>query len=374
MSSWGSLRGKHLWFKIGPPIADGEQEEQFFRIDGWWGDFMVSDSPTESESPILDGQNPELPAPWGRTIFLIVTSFVVSSGICWCLGRDKLPNETGKITGRAIPLVSDWTGKIESYLVKPGDFVQEGDPIAILIDERLPVQLARTQREVEELQTALRQAEQSVDSELNRQLPPIDAEIANLKMEDRNEPLQLDDARIQRLRALETQRIDLAHRLRQTWGIDHLREELVEAETKLRHLQIQPLRLTLPASVTGKVNQLLRQPGQRVVQGTPLLELADQEHPYLVVEMPEPLAKRFALGDQIPLKFPGLEKGLGRVANMERLESPELGSPPSDDESDRKARIRVMIEPEDGEWPTVPLESAVRVRTADSKALSRRVN
>lgn len=342
---------------------------------------MVSNSPVVSEIPPGDEDHPELPAPWGRTVIFVIASFLISSGICWCLGRDKLPNETGKLSGYTTPLVSNWTGKIESFLVKPGDLVQEGDPIAVLLDERLPIQLVRQQREVDELKAAQNRAEQSVDAELTRQLPLIDAKIASLHWEatllparNEKEPAQPDSDRIQRLNELKTRRMNLAHQLRQTWGIDRLRRELVLAETRLHHLQNQPQKLTLPAPATGKVNRLLREPGERVVQGTPLLELADQDQPYLVVEMSEPLAKRFALGDEIPLKFPGQEHGLGRVANMQRLEPQEPASPSAHEESNTKTRIRVMIEPEDGTWPKLPLESAVKVRTSDSKALSRRVH
>lgn len=342
---------------------------------------MVSDSPTISEPPPDEGEYPDLPAPWGRTLLLIILSLVLSTGICWCLGRDKLPNETGKLTGYTIPLVSDWTGKIESFLVQPGDLVQEGDPIAVLVDERLPVQIARKQREVDDLKAALWRAEQSVDAELTRQLAQIDAQIATLTTE---EDLQLatevlarsaiQDVQMLRLEELQAHRISLPHRLRDTWGIDRLRRELVLAETELNHIQSLPRKMNLPAPATGQVHRLLRKPGERIVQGTPLLELADQAQPYLVVEMPEPVAKRFALGDEIPLKFPGQENGMGRVANMQRLESPEEATTPTGEESESSPRIRVMIEPEDGEWPKLPLESAVKVRTSASNALSRRVH
>ncbi|MCA9069973.1 MAG: hypothetical protein KDA84_13670 [Planctomycetaceae bacterium] len=342
---------------------------------------MVSDSPVMSDNEPLDEDHPELPAPWGRTVVLLLASLLLSSGICWCLGRDKLPNETGQLSGYAVPLVSDWTGKIESFFVQPGDFVQEGDPIVVLVDERLPVQITRQQREVDDLEAALRRAEETVDAELTRQLRAIDAEIAVLKAETQSflppngdAPEQTGGSQTERLNQLEMQRINLPHQLRKSAGVERIRGELVQSEAKLRHLQSLPVKLTLPSPVNGKVSRLLRAPGERVVQGTPLLELADQAQPYLIVEMPEPLAKRFALGDEIPLKFPGQKKGMGRVANMQRLENSDQESPSSEEESNSNNRIRVMIEPENDSWPQMPLESAVKVRTSDSNALSRRVH
>ena len=130
----------------------------------------------------------------------------------------------------------------------------------------------------------------------------------------------------------------------------------------------------LSSPVTGTVGRLLRKSGDRVVEGTPLLELSDQAHPVLIVELPEPIAKRFALGDTIPLRFPGQADSLGRVADMRRLEARKVQGSRTADASKAEVRVRLEIEPVDGNWPALPLKSPVKVRTSDSQAMSRRVN
>jgi pyruvate/2-oxoglutarate dehydrogenase complex dihydrolipoamide acyltransferase (E2) component len=148
----------------------------------------------------------------------------------------------------------------------------------------------------------------------------------------------------------------------------------LRAEAKLQQLQSQPKRITLPASGNGTIKKILRKPGERIVPGTPILELADQSQPYLVVEMPEPLAKRFALGDTIPLSFPDQEKAMGRIANMRRLEPEKAFDPSELDAPKVEANVRLEIDPIDETWPELSFKSKVTVRAADSQAMSRRVN
>ncbi len=177
-----------------------------------------------------------------------------------------------------------------------------------------------------------------------------------------------------RLRVLQARRLELGHQIREAAGLPEIREALIQAETELRRLKLGPIEQLLPSPVTGTVGRLLRKPGDRVVAGTPLLELSDQDHPLLIVELPEPVAKRFALGDTIPLRFPGQADSIGRVADMRRLESRPVRTARADNDTKTEARVRLQIEPLEGKWPTLPLKSPVKVRTSDSKAMSRRVN
>ncbi len=328
---------------------------------------MLDDSPIEKELSAKPCGLSELSVSQGRVLAFMAVAFLLGAGLCWSFrGKNSRP-ETGTITGRATPLVSDWQGRIQRFWVKSGDSVQVGEPIAVLVNEQLQLQIARSQREVGELQDALQRAEQNADVELTRQLKTIDAEIVAIKTE--RELLSAGKSEPADLSELETLRIEAAHRVREKLNIGKLRAELLGAEAKLRVLHAQPRFITLPAPVSGIIGKVLRKPGERVVEGTPLLELANQNQPYLVVEMPEPIAKHFALGDTVPLNFPGQESNLGRVANMQRIKSAG-----GKDAANSKMNVRLEIEPLDGDWPAVPLKSAVRVRTSDCSAMSRRVN
>ena len=333
---------------------------------------MVDDAKATPEFPDEGIEISGPPAPLGRTVLLIGLALAASTAICCLLRRDELPPETGTIKGRSTPMISDWSGRIERFLVKPGDAVNEGDPIAILVDEHLILEIDRLKREVADIQSALKQAERSADELLTQKLLMLDTEIVNLRSQPQG--FALPPASAERIDALESERINAAHNVRESLGIGRIRRELVRATAARQFLQSRSLTITVPAPVTGSVRRLLRQPGERIVRGTPFLELADQNQPYLIVELPEPTAKRFALGDTIPLKFPGSRRSIGRVANMERIRRAEEEVAAAEEDSKQEPRVRMEIEPRDDDWPEIPLKTPVRVRTSHSDALSRRVH
>jgi multidrug resistance efflux pump len=335
-------------------------------------DAMVDRSPVDPEVPDEASDDSTPPAPLGRTFLLIAIALAISTGICCFLNRDELPAETGTIKGRTAPMVSDWSGRIERYLIEPGQSVEAGDPIAVLIDEHLILEIDRLKRDVAQIETALEHAEASVDAELSDRLQLLDTAIADLRSLAAEFPLPAESAA--RLKLLETERINAAHAVRESLGITRIRHELVKATASLRYLESQSVRITVPAPVTGSVRKLLRQPGERIVQGTPFLELADRDQPYLIVEVPEATAKRFALGDTIPLKFLDRAKSIGRVANMQLVPPAEGQFAKAPEDAEAEPRIRMEIEPQHDDWPDMPLKSPVRVRTSRSDALSRRVH
>lgn len=333
---------------------------------------MVDESPIGPELPDEGIEDSAPPAPLGRTLLLIGLSLAASSAICSLLDRDELPAESGTVKGRLAPMISDWSGRIERYLVQPGESVEVGDPIAVLIDEHLILEINRVKREVAQIELALKQTEQSVDAELSQRLQILDAEIAALRSQAGGVSFPAESAA--RLKALEAERINAAHAVRASMGIVRIRQELIKATAHLRQLESQSVRITVPAPVTGSVRRLLREPGERIVQGTPFLELADRDKPYLIVEVPEATAKRFALGDTIPLKFSDQSRRMGQVADMKRIApvDDQMATAPKD--AVAEPRVRMEIEPREDEWPDIPFKSPVKVRTSRSNALSRRVH
>jgi multidrug resistance efflux pump len=335
---------------------------------------MVDDAPLEPEVSPAEPDVSDLPAPVGRMLLFLTIALLSSLAVCWCFRTKGALPETGTITGQTTPLISNWKGRISRFWVKSGDSVQAGDPIAVLLNEQLLLEIDRQQREVDEIQRSLDRAEQSADERLTSQLLKIDAEIVSLKTQagilTESQPdssAGQSSSVIPRIRELEAARMNAARLARESLGLDRINVELMRAEARLRHLLCEPREITLPAPVSGTIGKLLRKPGERVVAGTPLLELADKDQPFLVVEMPEPSAKMFALGDTIPLNCPGRQSSIGRVADMFRMDAEETGlAQPAD--------VRWVIEPIDEDWPAIPLQSPVRVRTSDSNAMSRRIN
>ncbi len=339
---------------------------------------MVEESPKEPDlSSANEEEAPGYPAPVGRTLVLITTALVMSTALCCFLGKSTAPPETGTLRGRATPLLSNKTGRIKKFLVQSGDSVQVGQPIAVLIDEQLILNIERQQRERDGIIAALHHAERSVDYDLSESLKNLDAQIVRLRSAlpiNAQGQRMANSQQAARLQDLESQRMTAAHRAKKAVGLDRIREELTLAEAELHRLKSQKVEVTLPSPVAGKVGQLIRKPGERIVPGTRLLNLSDEHHPYLIVEVPEPIAKRFALGDTIPLRFPGKQQGLGMVANMIRLEDENTKETLTKDQPKVETNVRLEIEPIDGNWPDLPLKTPVKVRTSDSNAMSRRVH
>src|SRR5687768_9156561 len=211
-----------------------------------WGDgeSMADKSPL-AQSLVSPECEPPIPAPVGRTLLFISLALALSSGLCWCLRWNAAPPGMGIINGRSSPLLSDLTGRIERIWVNEGDTVRAGDPILVLVDEPLLLEIDRQKCILEEIQHALDRAEQSQDEQLAKQLEALDAEIIELKTQAGFlAPGAL--APEHRLQELLSQRLDAAHQVRTNLGIDQIRAELLRAEAKLQELQSRPEHITLP--------------------------------------------------------------------------------------------------------------------------------
>ncbi len=143
---------------------------------------MVDASQSDPKLSSLEAEVPELPAPWGRTLVLISLAMLSSVGLCCLLGHRQPPPETGTLTGHPTRMVSSWTGRIRRLLVEAGDGVEAGQPLAILVNEHLLLQIDRQQREVDELRQALLRAEENADEKWTRDLKVLDAEDPSLEI------------------------------------------------------------------------------------------------------------------------------------------------------------------------------------------------
>ena len=188
---------------------------------------MVDASQSDPNLSSPESEPPELPAPWGRTLLFLSLAVLSSAGLCCVLGHKGVPPGTGTLSGQPTRMLSDWTGRIQRLLVEPGDSVEAGQPMVVLVNEQRILQIERQKREVDELRQALQRAEQTADAKLNHSLQELDAEIIQLKSSSAaNSPTIT-----QHLRELETRRLEIVHQLREAAGISRIREALILAET-----------------------------------------------------------------------------------------------------------------------------------------------
>jgi multidrug resistance efflux pump len=100
-----------------------------------------------------------------------------------------------------------------------------------------------------------------------------------------------------------------------------------------------------------------KQPGDRVTAWEPIVQVLDEEQPYLLLQIPSPRIADFAPGTEVELRFPGGRKGKGRVEDI-----PPQASPLSGEGSTTETTITAHVDPVGALWPEIPFGSVVEVR------------
>jgi hypothetical protein len=98
--------------------------------------------------------------------------------------------------------------------------------------------------------------------------------------------------------------------------------------------------------------------GDHISAHEPIVQLLDEEQPYLLLQIPSSRISDFAPGTLVDLYFPGGSFGQGRVEEIPPQTSPipVPGAPSSD------TVITAHIEPLGTLWPNLPFGSEVEVR------------
>jgi multidrug resistance efflux pump len=172
--------------------------------------------------------------------------------------------------------------------------------------------------------------------------------------------LSLTDAELcaQHIEELEKINRELPEKVSRSMGVDLAVARLSHARAELARLESQQRELTLVAETSGLVGVFNKDVGDHISAHEPIVQLLDEEQPYLLVQFPSLRIADFAPGTLVDLRFPGGKKGQGRVDEIPPQTSPipVRGGTGSD------VVITAHIEPVGPLWPNLPFGSEVEVR------------
>lgn len=249
--------------------------------------------------------------------------------LAWSVWRpsglpDGFAGSNGRIEATEVDIASKHGGRLLGILADEGDFVEEGQVLARMDSEALLAQLRQAQAQERQashaIQTALanvalreseklsaealvvqRQAEVDVATKRHRR-------VATLVQRGAMTEQQLDDA----VAAMQSARAALNATQAQTRAalaaITAARSQVIEAESAKEATAAAVARLDsdiadclLKASITGRVQYRISQPGEVLAPGGKVLNVVDLSDVYMTFFLPAGEAGRVALGAEARL-------------------------------------------------------------------------
>lgn len=233
-----------------------------------------------------------------------------------------LVSGNGRIEATEIAVAAKYAGRLQTLLVREGDFVEAGQPLARLQSDSLQAQhdeaRARLQQAQQAIQTALVQVAQA-ESSHQAALAVVAQRESDLDTARRRLPrseqlardgffseqlLDDDRAKVRTLTAALTAAQAQARAAQA--GVAAARTQVPAAEANVQALQatlhrieveLADNRLTAPRA--GRVQFLIAHPGEIVASGGRVLSLVDLSDVYMTFFLPETVAGRVALGSEV---------------------------------------------------------------------------
>lgn len=205
-------------------------------------------------------------------------------------------------------------------------------------------------------------SEQWITSLLSENRSPDDARTqALLRRQAAINALEVSSAQVElceeRLRELAQLNSELPEKIRQSMAVDVVQGRLARAQAELASLQKQQESLTLASESPGLVGVFLKGVGDHVLAHEPIVQLLDEDQPYLVLHIPSPRIADFTPGTIVELHFPGGKKGKGRVGQI-----PPQTAPDSVQGEPGISLVSAQIEPTGVLWPALPFGASIEVR------------
>lgn len=360
-----------------------------------------------------------LPAPLYRVLVLMLLAVTAGSAITLWLERSRYENFPGYLQARLRTVCSSREATISRILVTPGQAVSQGQPLVVLDDETFARRMLDRQHEVASLEIELARTQAALEVELDIQQRDISDRVFETKWRSAqllrrhlyspdeflfpgpalgsargwqasptagNQPPLPEEAMIQRasaenaapgsppgllrisvaemdlctdhIRELEKMSRDLPDKIRRSMGIDLVEARLAHARAALAATEKEQSQLTLVAETAGLVGVFQKEAGDRVQAHEPIVQVLDEEQPYLVLQFPSPRIADFSPGTVVDLRFPGGRKGKGRVEEI----PPQTSDMPSAPGAKTDTVVSAHIDPVGALWPRLPFGSVVEVR------------
>ena len=382
---------------------------------------------TATQNPVRSGRRSASAVRWQAAGLALVS---LSAGLITvaCLERFKYERLPGYLQAKSSTVSIDREARIGEIKVSQGMTVRKGDPLFVLVDEKLDAAVHHQRGMISALEKELAQTEAKLAVELDWKLRSVEQEIFETKLrsatflrqqfsteieqlawgkmiaeidsanDDRDQrsliqplsyypPKQEEDriaallrqeaavnarevssAQVEmcdaRLAELETVKTALPDKIRKSMGVELVGQRLDEARQELKNLERQQQRLTVTAPRTGIVGLFHKQAGEFAQPHEPIVQLLDEDQPFLVVEVSSKRIAEFKTGNVVSLVFPGNVRGEGRI---ERI-------PPqtSHSSSQGDSLLALQIEPAGKVWPNLPFGSQVEVLKKPGQTDSRK--
>ena len=263
-----------------------------------------------------------------RLILLAVLAAVTAAGTyAWSTLRPQGPGEgfvsgNGRIEATEVDVAAKLGGRVQSILVKEGDFVTAGQPLAHMQIDTLEAShdeaKARHQQAVAAVATAEaqvtvrqsdRQAVLALVAQRQSELDAAQRRLARsqtLVREGASSDQEVDDDRA-RERSLQAAVVaSRAQAEAAQAAITAARTQVASARAAVTAAQATVARIkadiddsALVAPRSGRVQYRIAQPGEVIGGGGKVLNLVDLSDVYMTFFLPEPVAGRLALGSEV---------------------------------------------------------------------------
>lgn len=120
---------------------------------------------------------PPPPAPWGRTLVLIVLTAAASYHLTQAMEQGGAVRYAGRLRAESATLTAAHAGRIEQWLVAPGDEAAYRQPLLVLADDGLAERVARQRLEHAALLAEWKQAQARAEVDLAWRLKELESEI-----------------------------------------------------------------------------------------------------------------------------------------------------------------------------------------------------
>ena len=152
---------------------------------------------------------------------------------------------------------------------------------------------------------------------------------------------ELCDKQLARLDALKQ---ELPAQIEESVGVKVAKARLDMARADLERLAVQLDALTVVATSAGTVGVFQKRAGDHVLAGEPIVELFDEQQPFILAPVPSTELADFRPGTEVRLSFSGKVERRGTVRTI----PPQTGPSPG---ATVVSLVSVHIEPEGRAWP-----------------------
>ncbi|MGE5191159.1 MAG: HlyD family secretion protein [Deltaproteobacteria bacterium] len=368
---------------------------------------------SEPAAPHEPVEGTETPHPVSRKRAALFSILALAAGIAATLWFEQVRYERfpGYLQARLRTVAATRDAQVSEILVTPGTVVTAGQPLVQLKDPAFEQRLEAKQRQIEALEIELSQSQARLEVELEWRRKNLLERIFEAKLKcvqalrrELQAPMGFEFVRdggwsepplmpafgqppsisgdrpvvtptggdsasaqppvtevglcTEHIQELERINRELPEKISRSMGVDLARTRLDHARAELARLESQKHELTLVAEASGMVGVFQKEVGDHVSAHEPIVQLLDEEQPFLLLQIPSSRISDFAPGTVVDLRFPGDKKGKGRVEEI----PPQTSPIPGENSPAGGTVITAHVAPVGPLWPSLPFGSVVEVR------------